>query len=317
MRVEDYCSAAIWTPSVEHLGTPYFEEGRNRVDHRLKGIPFMRKRGVTVDQDFTAPEEFETLPFYRDLRAAGGFRWFAGIGFQTETRFWCLALHRTVRHGPFKPEEQEALVPLAPALRRAVLLASMVGDARLAGLTEAFDLIDRGVMVLGPGRKAMHWNAAFERLLGHDLQVAGDRLIVADPAGNERLEQLASAGRRPAVSPIVVPRREGRALLLYLLPLTDATRSVFAGGTALLLACPPDVSPGPTAPILQAVFSLTLAEARLAAALADGATLAEAADRFAVSAATTRAQLKAVFAKTGVSRQVDLVRLASALGLKR
>lgn len=317
MRVERFASAAIWSPSVDTLMRRYFDEGWNETDHRLKGLPVLRERGVTVDQDFTSPDEFETLPFYRDLLATEDFRWFAGIGFQGETRLWCLALQRKRRQGPFEPDEQQALAALAPALRRAALLASTVEAARMSGLTDAFDLIDRAVLVLGPDRLALRWNAAFERLLGPDLRVVDGRLIVSDPAVNDRLDHLAAAPRRPAVSAVVAPRREGPALLLYVLPLTGATRSIFSGGNALLLACPPDIPPGPAASILQAAFSLTPAEARLAAALAGGASVAEAAGRFAVSPATTRAQLKAIFAKTGVSRQVDLVRLASALALKR
>ena len=53
--------------------------------------------------------------------------------------------------------------------------------------------------------------------------------------------------------------------------------------------------------------------ARLAQALSSGTSLAEAASRFAITAATARSQLKAIFAKTGASRQSDLVRLVAGL----
>ena len=52
---------------------------------------------------------------------------------------------------------------------------------------------------------------------------------------------------------------------------------------------------------------LTQAEARLAVALCEGLSVEEAAARFGVSLATVRAQLKAVFAKTGTRRQAELV----------
>lgn len=60
---------------------------------------------------------------------------------------------------------------------------------------------------------------------------------------------------------------------------------------------------------LRADFGLTPAESRLAAALADGACLADAAERFGTTRATVRSQLKSIFCKTGVSRQTELVRL--------
>jgi DNA-binding CsgD family transcriptional regulator len=40
----------------------------------------------------------------------------------------------------------------------------------------------------------------------------------------------------------------------------------------------------------------------------------EAAEQFEVSANTVRSQLKAIYLKTGVHRQVDLLRLAMGLG---
>jgi pimeloyl-ACP methyl ester carboxylesterase/DNA-binding CsgD family transcriptional regulator len=64
---------------------------------------------------------------------------------------------------------------------------------------------------------------------------------------------------------------------------------------------------------LRASFGLTPAEARLAALLRDGASLAEAADELAVSVNTTRNQLRAIFEKMGLHRQADLVRALSQL----
>jgi DNA-binding CsgD family transcriptional regulator len=60
---------------------------------------------------------------------------------------------------------------------------------------------------------------------------------------------------------------------------------------------------------LEALFGLTPAEARLAIRLSRGASLAAVADSHNISQHTARAQLKSVFAKTGVSRQAELVRL--------
>ncbi len=58
---------------------------------------------------------------------------------------------------------------------------------------------------------------------------------------------------------------------------------------------------------LRAAFGLTRAEARLALALADGRSPAEAAELFDRKLTTVRSQLQQIFAKTGVSRQAELV----------
>jgi DNA-binding CsgD family transcriptional regulator len=57
------------------------------------------------------------------------------------------------------------------------------------------------------------------------------------------------------------------------------------------------------------LFELTPAEANLALLLARGLTLAEVSEAQNISPHTARAQLKSIFAKTGVSRQAELVRL--------
>lgn len=65
----------------------------------------------------------------------------------------------------------------------------------------------------------------------------------------------------------------------------------------------------PKAARLRAQFGLTKAEARLAAALADGCSPAQAASEFDVKLTTIRSQLQQIFAKTGTSRQAELVAL--------
>lgn len=60
---------------------------------------------------------------------------------------------------------------------------------------------------------------------------------------------------------------------------------------------------------LERLFGLSPAEARLATRLADGDVLDDAAQLLGISRNTARSQLQSVFAKTGINRQGDLVRL--------
>ncbi len=62
------------------------------------------------------------------------------------------------------------------------------------------------------------------------------------------------------------------------------------------------------------IYRLTKAECRLLQVLMSGLSPKEAAVQFEVSANTVRSQLKAIYLKTGVHRQVDLLRLAMGLG---
>ena len=63
---------------------------------------------------------------------------------------------------------------------------------------------------------------------------------------------------------------------------------------------------------LRDLFGLT-AEIRLAAAVFEGLSLPEAAEKFGISINTVRFQLARIFDKTGVSRQAELVKLMMQL----
>ncbi|KRR19765.1 hypothetical protein CQ14_38815 [Bradyrhizobium lablabi] len=69
----------------------------------------------------------------------------------------------------------------------------------------------------------------------------------------------------------------------------------------------------PAVGTLRTALDLTPAEARLAIALQAGDDIGEAATRLNISPETVRKQLKAVFAKTGVRRQSDLIALLGNL----
>lgn len=61
--------------------------------------------------------------------------------------------------------------------------------------------------------------------------------------------------------------------------------------------------------ILGELFSLTPAEANVAILLSRGLSLTEVAEAQNISPHTARAQLKSIFAKTGATRQAELVRM--------
>ncbi|WP_462119605.1 helix-turn-helix transcriptional regulator [Methylorubrum extorquens] len=64
---------------------------------------------------------------------------------------------------------------------------------------------------------------------------------------------------------------------------------------------------------MQGLFDLTPAEARVARDIARGLGVPEAAVQAGVTEGTIRSQLKAVFAKTGTSRQAELAALLNGI----
>jgi DNA-binding CsgD family transcriptional regulator len=82
---------------------------------------------------------------------------------------------------------------------------------------------------------------------------------------------------------------------------------------ALVFFSDPGAHAGSRASVLSALYAVTPAECRLAGLLADGFELAGAAGLMKVTLETARSHLKAIFRKTGVRRQAELVRLVLGL----
>ena len=94
---------------------------------------------------------------------------------------------------------------------------------------------------------------------------AADALLVA------ALDCLAVAAHDLAVRSIPLKGREGRPpVIIHLVPVRGAAHDIFAQAMAILVATPIVPKDVPTADIVQGLFDLTPAEARLAALIAAG-----------------------------------------------
>jgi DNA-binding CsgD family transcriptional regulator len=106
--------------------------------------------------------------------------------------------------------------------------------------------------------------------------------------------------------------------LLQGTPLVQSVRELFQYAVALLIFQDLDGRPQPAQLLLREAFCLTQAEARVAQALAGGRRLKAVASELGITHETVRAHLKAIFGKTGVNHQTELViildRMAGATG---
>ena len=160
-------------------------------------------------------------------------------------------------------------------------------------------------------------NEAMDSVLDEDIRIESKRLLIANAQARGRLyaliRSLASSKVRTPLQeePIVVVRDNGRqpVVIKRLPPMASNKLEVCSILTFFSL----DAKPCPPASLLMKIFCFTPAEARLAAALAKGMTLGEAAIVKSISCNTLRHQLKAVFLKTNTHRQSHLVALLAQL----
>ena len=100
-------------------------------------------------------------------------------------------------------------------------------------------------------------------------------------------------------------------LILRVLMVPEGAQSFFLGASAILLFVRLRLSLEVAPSLLSSIFGLTPAESRLAAELAGGSTLVQAAKALNISWETARTHLKTVFMKTNTHRQSELVALLS------
>jgi DNA-binding CsgD family transcriptional regulator len=125
-------------------------------------------------------------------------------------------------------------------------------------------------------------------------------------------QTLAMPPGQPAMAEALsLSRPSGRAslnLLIRPIPLSECSEGPNRP-TAVVFIRDPEHRTQPPVELVQRLFHFTPAEAKLALLLTDGLSLDEAAEAMKIRKNTARAHLRAIFSKTGVTRQITLVRL--------
>jgi DNA-binding CsgD family transcriptional regulator len=93
---------------------------------------------------------------------------------------------------------------------------------------------------------------------------------------------------------------------MHVMAVRGAARDRLPGVHAILVLAPVTAKDVPSVAVLQGLFEMTPAEARVAHAVAQCRTVGAIADSFGLSPETVRSQLKSALAKTGVARKLDL-----------
>jgi DNA-binding CsgD family transcriptional regulator/PAS domain-containing protein len=230
------------------------------------------------------------------------------------------ARFRLSRHNSlpeFTREERDRLRVLIPHLRIAVGLFERLqfAGAQHGVFHATAEGLGLALVVLDRNRRIVSNNPLADRILGEGegLRRRGDELVLAD-AAQQRLIGDVLSGRIAAVplSRFRIERPVSGDLVVTARALDLSAIHAGAGALALFLSRPGvETSTDPQA--LRQLLGLTTAEARLTAMLAKGHTLVEAARQLGIAHNTSKAQLRAVFAKTGVHRQSQLVALLASL----
>jgi DNA-binding CsgD family transcriptional regulator len=245
-------------------------------------------------------------------------------------RYALLAVHHDFRHHEkIHARSQALLQTLVPALRSAIELNRLANPRLdLSGGRGLIDQLVDAAMVVDQDCRLLASNAPANRLLTDArflLVKARDVVAIKNPEANAAFARLVRDGC--AVSPdrarpndLVVNARSGSYIVTCVPMAIDQTSalpagllSIFAPKTVALVIIRARASEAPSVLVgdLRRYFGLTKAEGRLILEFERGGTLSEIAERVGVSRSTIQSHLKAIFAKTGTSKQRDVVTLVT------
>jgi DNA-binding CsgD family transcriptional regulator len=233
-----------------------------------------------------------------------------------------VTVNRDDASGEFDAESVRLLGALVPHLRRALALHQQLAAvaAEQAALIGVLDHVRTAVALVDADLALVTANRAADRLLSRNdgLRLDGRRIHAATPeitaallaalaaasavARGERVE----AGR----SRVTLPKSSGgRPLEASVVPLIASPPAGPLHPIAAVLIVDPDEVPAVPDAVLAERYGLTPAETRVAKALAAGDTVRSIAESLRLTQDTTRWYVKQVLAKTGTSRQAQLVHL--------
>jgi len=281
----------------------------------------LRPGAVFVDYDVISEREMDRHAVYEDFLARQGLRYVAGIvAINDETQHCGFGAQRSRRQGPFEGSDLDLVRQVAPHVVRAVQMQKHLQtlSTASASVTAALDGLRLGVIFVDAAGRPVVMNRAAEAILEErDGLASVRRKLVAATASataalgraiNDAAATSAGEGLEPGRA-MTLPRPSGaRALEVIVSPVPpNEDRIGVANVAAALFVSDPDSAPSIPLDSLRRLYGLTPAEAKVAAALAQGHSLRDYAERTGRSIQTVRKTTKKVFAKTETTRQAELL----------
>lgn len=227
-----------------------------------------------------------------------------------------LGVQGSLARGAFTDDERRRMAVLIPHVRRVVEMKDRMAQAQIRadGLLETMDRLPFGLLLLADSWEIIEASTAAQALLTRRAGIHADhgRLGFVHSADErafaERLKE--DPNRARLNDTILVSRPNSRQpLSLLVLPLNPSQEHWLRPiARWMVLVFDPDASPALPERVIQRTLGITAAEAALAQRITSGLSVAEAAAQLGVSLNTVRAQLKSIYAKTGVNTQAQLVR---------
>lgn len=314
-------SLIVSTESLSGAFEDYFNNGWYEKEWRLRGVPFLLRQGTACDPQYTSREDFDYHPYYR-FHAKHGIGRSCMVAFSRPEDMLVMTLHRKLTDDFFSDEEVSVLRAMRDRLTMASTLMRSAMQHRVAGMMDAFEMADVAAIFFNRFGKVTSANGAASRLLGAELQISKGELRSRRAEETRHIRErmrsvLSESWLRPdgVDGPILIAREGKRPLAMRVQRLGGNLPDFFSPSVGVCLLEDPERRSTTEPQLLRQAFGLTRTEADVAVLLRQGLRLRQIAEQKSISYETARAHLRSIFAKTGASRQADLIVLTGNLGV--
>lgn len=317
---EDFRSIA--SPEIEGVVDAFLADGWAARNDRPARLFARQHAGFLTDLDVYTRAELDANPLFTEFLRPRGLGWGAASAIAVPSGEQIVVdVERAYADGPVPAAVVARLDALRPHLARAATLSARLRLQAVQVAAEALDLVGLPAAILGRQGQVLAMNPGAEALLLAGSLREGRRIAFAEGRADRLLAEAVAAlssGALPGARSIPLPATPERApSVAHLLPVRRSARDLFASASAVLVVTPVARGILPGLSVLEGLFDLTAAEARVARAIAQCRTVEQIAAEAGTSPQTVRSQLKGVMAKTGVSRQAELVGLLAGAALPR
>ncbi len=272
-------------------------------------------------------ERIEESEYFRDWLEPQDFVYVMGVDLSYKGRHHVrLRFCRSRKAGNFSDEDCRFVETIVPHLKLAIGAFSELDavTTERSVYADAMDQLTLASLVVDETGKILHATRLAEAILAENdgISRSNDLLCLAKREDSKRFKDLLSravtaqrSGAPALVDVMRVRRDSGRADIgVVVRPSTSGVgknNEHLTASIAVFLSTESVAASERTVPseVIQKLFGLTPREAILALRLAAGESLYEASAKLGISPNTGRAHLRSIFAKTGVDRQVRLVRV--------
>jgi DNA-binding CsgD family transcriptional regulator len=298
------------------------EDPRFHYARRFPNMPFRCT-------DIMPSAEFRALRIYRELLQPNGIEYSLMVQYSDSAEdFTGLAFFRSAEAGPYSEEDSCGLGDLIPHLRRTLSIQRRLFqlDHRLDASYQILESLPSGLVIVDEQGRSEFANAAALHIFSDKdgLDICSGKLQARPQQQAELLaiiRQTIDLGRHGAIALVRPSGKPAIQCVVTRLAMNcgESPANLIARPRAAVYLADPTQPLETPEQLLQRIFGLTQAEARILERLVYGRTPEQAASDNGVELSTVRTQLKSIFAKTNTTRQPELVQrvLASPIWMAR